>query len=174
MSKYEWGGVESVGAYHERERLCPEGVRAREVAHVHYDIRATICVNWLTSQQRLVDQLTHSAASPRSSLSVYRRSQWTIGTPLAGRQHRPSGCLAALPSGGDEAIQASSPPDGSNGSTTSGHRRPAMAFLTHLETPQAAESLLAAAVRSHPSWERSRKRVEQSSGAFRRSKGGYQ
>ena len=26
MSKYEWGGVESVGAYHERERLCPEGV----------------------------------------------------------------------------------------------------------------------------------------------------
>ena len=36
MSKYEWGGVESVGAYHERERLCPEGVRVREIAHVHY------------------------------------------------------------------------------------------------------------------------------------------
>ena len=35
MSKYEWGGVESVGAYHERERLCPEGVRVREIAHVH-------------------------------------------------------------------------------------------------------------------------------------------
>ena len=26
MSKYEWGNVESVVAYHERERLCPEGV----------------------------------------------------------------------------------------------------------------------------------------------------
>ena len=37
MSKYEWGGVESVGAYHERERLCPEGVGVREIAHVHYD-----------------------------------------------------------------------------------------------------------------------------------------
>ena len=24
------------GAYHERERLCPEGVRVREIAHVHY------------------------------------------------------------------------------------------------------------------------------------------
>ena len=36
MSKYEWGGVESVSAYHERERLCPEGVRVREIAHVHY------------------------------------------------------------------------------------------------------------------------------------------
>ena len=36
MSKYEWGGVESVGAYHERERLCPEGVRVMEIAHVHY------------------------------------------------------------------------------------------------------------------------------------------
>ena len=36
VSKYEWGGVESVGAYHERERLCPEGVRVREIAHVHY------------------------------------------------------------------------------------------------------------------------------------------
>ena len=23
-------------AYHERERLCPEGVRVREIAHVHY------------------------------------------------------------------------------------------------------------------------------------------
>ena len=22
--------------YHERERLCPEGVRVREIAHVHY------------------------------------------------------------------------------------------------------------------------------------------
>ena len=36
VSKYEWGGVESVGAYHERERLCPEGVRMRDIAHVHY------------------------------------------------------------------------------------------------------------------------------------------
>ena len=36
MSKYEWGGVESVVAYHERERLCPEGVGVREIAHVHY------------------------------------------------------------------------------------------------------------------------------------------
>ena len=36
MSKYEWGNVESVVAYHERERLCPEGVRVREIAHVHY------------------------------------------------------------------------------------------------------------------------------------------
>ena len=26
------------GAYHERERLCPEGVRVVEIAHVHYDI----------------------------------------------------------------------------------------------------------------------------------------
>jgi hypothetical protein len=25
------------GAYHERERLCPEGVRVVEIAHVHYD-----------------------------------------------------------------------------------------------------------------------------------------
>jgi hypothetical protein len=24
------------GAYHERERLCPEGVRVVEIAHVHY------------------------------------------------------------------------------------------------------------------------------------------
>ena len=37
VSKYEWVGVESVGAYHERERLCPEGVRVREIAHVHYE-----------------------------------------------------------------------------------------------------------------------------------------
>ena len=36
MSEYEWRGVEGVGAYHERERLCPEGMRVREVAHVHY------------------------------------------------------------------------------------------------------------------------------------------
>ena len=36
MSKYEWGNVESVVAYHERERLCPEGVGVREIAHVHY------------------------------------------------------------------------------------------------------------------------------------------
>ena len=27
-----------MGAYHERERLCPEGVRVVEVAHVHYGI----------------------------------------------------------------------------------------------------------------------------------------
>ena len=26
------------GAYHERERLCPEGVRVREIAHVHYGV----------------------------------------------------------------------------------------------------------------------------------------
>ena len=139
----------------------------------YYATLATVCVNWLTSQERLVNQLTHSAASPRSSLSVYRRSQWTIGTPLAGRHSTPGGCLASLPSGGDEAIQASSPPDGSSGSTTSGHRRPAMAFLTHLETPQAAGSLLAAAVWSQPSWERSKNSVDQSCTAFRRSKGGY-
>ena len=25
------------GAYHERERLCPEGVRVVEIAHVHYE-----------------------------------------------------------------------------------------------------------------------------------------
>ena len=37
MSKYEWGNVESVVAYHERERLCPEGVGVREIAHVHYE-----------------------------------------------------------------------------------------------------------------------------------------
>ena len=94
--------------------------------------------------------------------------------PTVSVDHRNATCrpaallVAALPH-----CQASSPPDGSSGSTTSGHRRPAMAFLTHLETPQAAESLLAAAVRSHPSWERSRKRVEQSGPAFRESKGGY-
>ena len=27
------------GAYHERERLCPEGVRVVEIAHVHYGSR---------------------------------------------------------------------------------------------------------------------------------------
>ena len=27
------------GAYHERERLCPEGVRVVEIAHVHYGVR---------------------------------------------------------------------------------------------------------------------------------------
>ena len=26
------------GAYHERERLCPEGVRVVEIAHVHYGL----------------------------------------------------------------------------------------------------------------------------------------
>ena len=36
-----------------------------------------------------------------------------------------------------------------------------MAFRTHLETPQAAGSLLAAAVWSQPSWERSRNSVDQ-------------
>ena len=37
VSEYEWGGAGSVGcAYHERERLCPEGVRVVEIAHVHY------------------------------------------------------------------------------------------------------------------------------------------
>ena len=37
VSKYEWGSVGSVEClYHERERLCPEGVRVREIAHVHY------------------------------------------------------------------------------------------------------------------------------------------
>ena len=29
------------GAYHERERLCPEGVRVREIAHVHYADKQT-------------------------------------------------------------------------------------------------------------------------------------
>ena len=29
------------GAYHERERLCPEGVRVVEIAHVHYDVTHT-------------------------------------------------------------------------------------------------------------------------------------
>ena len=33
MSEEVW---EVWGAYHERERLCPEGVRVREIAHVHY------------------------------------------------------------------------------------------------------------------------------------------
>ena len=36
VGKYEWGGVKSVGAYHERERLCPEGMEVWEVARVHY------------------------------------------------------------------------------------------------------------------------------------------
>ena len=30
-----------MNAYHERERLCPEGVRVKEVAHVHYDLEAS-------------------------------------------------------------------------------------------------------------------------------------
>ena len=34
MSEEVW---EVWGAYHERERLCPEGVRVREIAHVHYE-----------------------------------------------------------------------------------------------------------------------------------------
>ena len=34
MSEEVW---EVWGAYHERERLCPEGVRVGEIAHVHYD-----------------------------------------------------------------------------------------------------------------------------------------
>ena len=43
MGKCEWGGVESVGAYHERERLCPEGMRVREIAHVHYGALVLAC-----------------------------------------------------------------------------------------------------------------------------------
>ena len=83
--------------------------------------------------------------------------------PTVSVDHRNATCrpaallVAALPHchqvAMSEAIQASSPPDGSSGSTTSGHRRPAMAFRTHLETPQAAGCLLAAAVRSQPSWQ---------------------
>ena len=26
------------GAYHERERLCPEDVRVVEIAHIHYEL----------------------------------------------------------------------------------------------------------------------------------------
>ena len=47
-----------------------------------------------------------------------------------------------------------------------------MAFLTHLETPQAAESLLAAAVWSQPSWERSGSSDQQPYRGFAESKGG--
>ena len=54
----------------------------------------------------------------------------------------PGGCLAAWPSGGDEACQASSPPDGCSGSPTGGHFKPAMACRIHVKTPQAARALL--------------------------------
>ena len=37
VGKCEWGGVKSVGAYHERERLCLQGIEVWEVARVHYD-----------------------------------------------------------------------------------------------------------------------------------------
>ena len=37
VGKYGWGSVKSVGAYHERERLCPEGMEVWEVARVHYE-----------------------------------------------------------------------------------------------------------------------------------------
>ena len=47
VSKYEWGGVESVGAYHERERLCPEGMWVWEIAHVHYGCGVRRCVKSL-------------------------------------------------------------------------------------------------------------------------------
>ena len=39
VGKYEWGSVKSVGAYHERERLCPEGMEVWEVARVHYECK---------------------------------------------------------------------------------------------------------------------------------------
>ena len=38
VGKYGWGSVKSVGAYHERERLCPEGMEVWEVARVHYSM----------------------------------------------------------------------------------------------------------------------------------------
>ena len=38
MSREVW---EVWGAYHERERLCPEGVRVVEIAHVHYAVQQT-------------------------------------------------------------------------------------------------------------------------------------
>ena len=42
MSEEVW---EVWGAYHERERLCPEGVRVREIAHVHYAVRPTASIS---------------------------------------------------------------------------------------------------------------------------------
>ena len=82
----------------------------------------------------------------------------------------PGGCLAALPSGGDEACQASSPPDGSSGSPSEGHCRPAMAFRTHLKTPHSGSPgpphAWSLCVRSQPLGERGRGRRAWSSAAL--------
>ena len=107
-----WAGVPpgDLSSYSSRPTFKP-------AVATHRGYESHICVNWLISQQRLIDQLTHSAASSRSSLSVHGRSQWIKGTPLAGRQHpwwlpcriainQSRGCAKLTQAGGDEAIQA--------------------------------------------------------------------
>ena len=42
-------------AYHERERLCPEGVRVREIAHVHYACESY--AEWLNGTEGCLWQL---------------------------------------------------------------------------------------------------------------------
>ena len=47
-------------AYHERERLCPEGVRVREIAHVHYE-----SWSWTSAaRERRVAQRPDDVADP--------------------------------------------------------------------------------------------------------------
>ena len=52
-----------MGAYHERERLCPEGVRVVEIAHVHYACESRS--RSLPSLPYVYRQGTHSSELPR-------------------------------------------------------------------------------------------------------------
>ena len=61
------------GAYHERERLCPEGVRVREIAHVHYG-----------SHQKLL--LTKVSADASDRVGAAARPVFEVPTTIP--QHR--------------------------------------------------------------------------------------
>ena len=81
------------GAYHERERLCPEGVRVREIAHVHYDkVKPTRLAlparprdeHNLACEIRITElplNSTQSSRIPQSSLDGEGRHPWSNPVP---------------------------------------------------------------------------------------------
>ena len=161
-----------------RRETCPTTqagqLSSRQQTHI-VDIEAhSLC--------QLVDQ-PRTAGRPVDTFGCLSKVE-PERLPTVSVDHRNATCrpaaplVAALPHCHQVAMRPSRPHRhlmaAVSGSTSGGHCRPAMACRTHLRTPQAARALLAAAVRSQPSWERSRNSVDQSSGAFRRSKGGYQ
>ena len=77
----EW--CDGVGAYHERERLCPEGVRVVEIAHVHYVSRLPLCAAHAYCLQ--LSRLHPTVPLPPSPVARARVARQALekGPPLA-------------------------------------------------------------------------------------------